>query len=132
MASRTLADLVARYPARRIRAVDWLGRDFVLPLPGGQGTARLTDANNCFNLNSLAAETMPGRLSQRAGAVGQFTELMLLLGVDRGVAQGIGGAAADWIDSDGNEGRQGAEAGVYRSEEHTSELQATMPNSYAV
>src|SRR3546814_4011509 len=93
----------------------WLGRDFVLPLPGGQGTARLTDANNCFNLNSLAAETMPGRLSQRAGAVGQFTELMLLLGVDRGVAQGIAGAAADWIDSDGNEGRQGAEDGVYRA-----------------
>src|SRR3546814_15738873 len=40
---------------------------------------------------------------------------MLLLGVDRGVAQGIAGAAADWIDSDGNEGRQGAEDGVYRA-----------------
>src|SRR3546814_5379601 len=98
---------------------------------------------------------MPGRLSQRAGAVGQFTELMLLLGVDRGVAQGIAGAAADWIDSDGNEGRQGAEDGVYRamqasylpanrmmadiselravrSEEHTSELQSLKRISYAV
>src|SRR3546814_13650333 len=84
----------------------WLGRDFVLPLPGGQGTARLTDANNCFNLNSLDAETMPGRLSQRAGAVGQFTELLLLLGGDRGEAQGIAGDADDWSDSEGNEGRQ--------------------------
>src|SRR3546814_8996111 len=77
IALRRVADLVARDPARLTLAGDWLGRDFVLPLPGGQGTARLTDANNCLNLNSLAAETMPGRPSPRAGAVGQFTELML-------------------------------------------------------
>src|SRR3546814_1092053 len=40
---------------------------------------------------------------------------MVLLGIEGGVAQGIAGAAADWIDSDGNEGRQGAEDGVYRA-----------------
>jgi len=117
IALRRVADLVARDPARLTLAGNWLGRDFVLPLPGGQGTARLTDANNCFNLNSLAAETVPGRLSQRVSAIGQFTELMVLLGIDRGVAQGIAGASADWIDSDGNEGRQGAEDGVYRAME---------------
>ena len=41
--------------------------------------ARLSDADNCFNLNSLAAETAPGKLSQRSGATAQFTELMVLL-----------------------------------------------------
>src|SRR3546814_15472235 len=91
IALRRVADLVARDPARLTLAGDWLGRDFVLPLPGGQGTARLTDANNCFNLNSLPAETMPGRLSQRPGAVGPFPERLLLLGVAHGVAQGSGG-----------------------------------------
>jgi general secretion pathway protein K len=120
IALRRVADLVARDPARLTLAGDWLGREFVLPLPGGQGTARLTDANNCFNLNSLVAETAPGKLSRRATAVGQFAELMALLGIDRGEAQGIAGAAADWIDSDSNDGPLGAEDGVYRS----------MPSSY--
>ena len=114
IALRRVADLVARDPAKLTLAGDWLGRDFVLPLPGGQGTARLTDANNCFNLNSLVAETAPGRLSQRAVAVRQFAELMALLGVGRGEAESIAGATADWIDSDGNEGPLGAEDGIYR------------------
>src|SRR3546814_12107649 len=45
----------------------------------------------------------------------QFGELMTLLGIEPGEAQAIAGAAADWIDSDGNEGRLGAEDNVYRS-----------------
>src|SRR3546814_10890419 len=45
----------------------------------------------------------------------QFGELMTLLGIDPGEAQAIAGAAADWIDSDSNEGRLGAEDNVYRS-----------------
>src|SRR3546814_5749535 len=93
----------------------------------------------------------------------QFGELMTLLGIEPGEAQAIAGAAADWIDSDSNEGRLGAEDNVYRSmqsaylpanrkmadvselravrgvtpkiyrsEEHTSELQSLMRISYAV
>lgn len=115
IALRRVADLVGRDPARLTLAGDWLGRDFVLPLPGGAGRARISDASNCFNLNSLVAETIPGRLSQRSGAIAQFTELMVLLGIDRGEAMAIAGAAADWIDSDSNDGPLGAEDGVYRS-----------------
>ncbi|MBL0916127.1 MAG: type II secretion system minor pseudopilin GspK [Sphingopyxis sp.] len=114
IALRRVADLVGRDPAKLTLAGNWLGRDFTLPLPGGEGRARLSDANNCFNLNSLATETLPGRLSQRSGAVAQFAELMKLLGVDQGEAQGIAGAAADWIDSDSNDGPMGAEDNVYR------------------
>src|SRR3546814_17967665 len=40
IALRRVADLVARDPAKLTLAGNWLGRDFVLPLPGGQGTAR--------------------------------------------------------------------------------------------
>lgn len=115
IALRRVADLVGRDPAKLTLAGGWLGRDFTLPLPGGEGRARLGDANNCFNLNSLVAETAPGRLSQRSGAMAQFGELMIVLGIDPGVAKSIVGAAADWIDSDSNDGPLGAEDGVYRS-----------------
>lgn len=115
IALRRVGDLVSRDPAKLTLAGDWLGRDFVLPLPGGQGSAKLTDANNCFNLNSLVTEAAPGKLSQRPAAVGQFAELMVLLGVGQGEAQGIAGAAADWIDSDSRDGPSGAEDGAYRT-----------------
>ena len=115
IALRRVSSLVSRDPTRLTLDGGWLGRDFTLPLPGGQGRARLTDANNCFNLNSLAAETAPGRLSQRPGAVRQFAELMKLIGINEGQAQQIAGAAADWIDSDSNDGPLGAEDNVYRS-----------------
>lgn len=115
IALRRVADLVGRDPAKLTLAGNWLGREFVLPLPGGTGSARLTDANNCFNLNSLVAETVPGRFSQRSGSMRQFGALMVLLGVDAAQAQAIAGATADWIDSDSNDGPLGAEDNVYRS-----------------
>jgi len=115
IALRRVADLVTRDPTRLTLAGDWLERDFILPLPGGEGRARLSDANNCFNLNSLVAETSPGRFSQRAVAVRQFSELMALLGVDRGEAESVAAATADWIDSDSNEAPLGAEDGAYRA-----------------
>ena len=115
IALRRVADLVGRDPAKLTLAGGWLGRDFVLPLPGGEGRAKLSDANNCFNLNSLVAETVPGRFSQRSGTMRQFGELMTLLGIDAAQAQAITGATADWIDSDSNEGPLGAEDNVYRS-----------------
>ncbi len=113
IALRRVADLVGRDPAKLTLAGDWLGRDFILPLPGGEGRAKLADANNCFNLNSLVAETVPGKFSQRSGSMRQFGELMTLLGIDE--AQAIAGATADWIDSDSNDGPLGAEDNVYRS-----------------
>ena len=115
IALRRVADLVGRDPAKLTLTGGWLGRDFVLPLPGGEGRAKLSDANNCFNLNSLVAETVPGKFSQRSGSMRQFGGLMVALGIDQGEAQAIAGATADWIDSDSNDGPLGAEDNVYRS-----------------
>src|SRR3989344_3158562 len=92
IALRRVADLVGRDPAKLTLAGDWLGRDFTLPLPNGQGTARLTDARNCFNLNNLLPETIPGRFTQRPGGTGQFAELMTLLGVNTDEARMVAGA----------------------------------------
>lgn len=114
IALRRVSTLVSRDTTRLTSEGGWLGRDFTLPLPGGEGRARLTDANNCFNLNSLVAEAAPGMLSARAGAISQFAGLMTLIGIGDGQAQQIAGAAADWIDSDNNEGPLGAEDNVYR------------------
>ena len=115
IALRRVASLVSRDPTRLTLDGGWMGRDFTLPLPGGEGSARLTDANNCFNLNSLAAEVTPGKFSQRAGAIAQFAALMKLVGINDGEAQQIAGATADWIDSDSNDGPLGAEDNVYRA-----------------
>lgn len=114
IALRRVNNLMSRDATRLTNDSGWLGRDFTLPLPGGQGRAKLTDANNCFNLNSLVAEVTPGKYSQRSGAMGQLTELMTLVGVGDSQARQIAGAAADWIDSDSNEGPLGAEDNVYR------------------
>lgn len=114
---RRISDLKGREPGKVSLAGDWLGRDFILPLPSGEGRAKLSDANNCFNLNSLVAETLPGRLTQRRQAVAQFAALMIAVGVDAGQAAPIAGAAADWIDSDNVEGPLGAEDAAYRSME---------------
>src|SRR3546814_18335675 len=77
-----------------MRISDW-SSDVCSSDLGGEGRAKLSDANNCFNLNSLVAETVPGRFSQRSGAMRQFGELMTLLGIEPGEAQAIAGAAAD-------------------------------------
>src|SRR5690606_36460690 len=42
IALRRVATLVSRDPARLTLDGGWLRRDFTLPLPGGEGTARLT------------------------------------------------------------------------------------------
>src|SRR3546814_11151433 len=111
----TLFPYTTLFRSKLTLAGNWLGRDFTLPLPGGEGRAKLSDANNCFNLNSLVAETVPGRFSQRSGAMRQFGELMTLLGIEQGEAQAVAGAAAHWIERGNNEGRMGAEDNCLRS-----------------
>lgn len=97
------------------RRADWLAQDYPLPLPGGRAVGRLADASNCFNLNALAAETGPGRYTQRPLAVRQFAALARLSGINDAEAGAIAAAAADWIDSDGAEGPLGAEDAAYRA-----------------
>ncbi len=94
----------------------WQGQPIILPLPGGPGgTASITprDGGNCFNLGSLVTQTGPESLVTRANAVGQFTNLMLALGIPDPRARGIAAAAADWIDSDDQPAPLGAEDSRY-------------------
>ncbi|MBB3764896.1 type II secretion system minor pseudopilin GspK [Sphingomicrobium lutaoense] len=83
-----------------------------ITLPDGMIVrATLSDASNCFNLNSLARERRGGRLTSDPRAIGQLRDLMVLLGVDRSTAERIAEASADYIDSDERANLRGAEAG---------------------
>lgn len=114
LAVRRIDALVRRDAAQLSLAGDWMGRDFVLPLPGGSAVAQVYDGGNCFNLNSLGAETSGKGWTTRPLAVAQLARLLESLGISLSEAQPIAAAAADWIDSDSISAASGSEDSVYR------------------
>lgn len=95
---------------------NWLDSPMTLPLPnGGRAELRITDSGNCFNLNSLVADSTIGGASQRPLAIEQFTALMLALGIPRQDAATITASAGDWIDPDQYVTSGGGEDGAYAS-----------------
>ncbi|MEN3972670.1 type II secretion system minor pseudopilin GspK [Sphingomicrobium sp. XHP0235] len=80
-----------------------LGVERSITLPDGQTvTARLDDATNCFNVNSLVVRRQTGVLQSQSRRVFQLRDLLGLLGVDAGRAQQIADSAGDAIDDDSN------------------------------
>jgi general secretion pathway protein K len=102
LAARRISTLVQANASQVTLEGDWHGRAFDLPLPIAGGAAQLTvtDGGNCFNLNSLVADTTVGGATQRPDALAQFTALMQALGIEHDKAERISAAAADWIDPD--------------------------------
>lgn len=118
LAAAKIGDLVAAQGNRTTLQGDWNGRPFRLPIPGGLGTATVTDGGNCFNLNSLVSggESDDGvsAFAVRPVAVGQFEALMTLLGIDAAAAQAVAGSTVDWLDSDDVPQPNGAESDFYQ------------------
>ncbi|NWK96654.1 general secretion pathway protein GspK [Sphingobium lactosutens] len=108
-----IGDLVASNPARTTLAGGWLGAPQAIPVPGGVATARVTDAGNCFNLNSVVSGESEAALKVRPIGVSQFQALLQLLGVDARQAQAASASLADWIDSDSVPQPGGAEDDYY-------------------
>jgi general secretion pathway protein K len=117
LAAAKIADLVAAQGAKTTLRGNWNGNRVALPVPGGVGTARVTDGGNCFNINSLVTggekEGKVGDFSVRPSGVTQFRALMEVLGIDNNAAVGIAAATADWIDSDDRAQPNGAESESY-------------------
>ena len=116
LAAAKIGDLVQAQGDRTTLQGDWNGRPFRLPIPGGIGTATVTDGGNCFNLNSLVTgggADGTTNLTPKPLAAGQFEALMMLLGVDAAAAQTIAASAGDWIDSDDAPQPNGAESDTY-------------------
>jgi len=79
------------------------------PIDGGQIEGVISDASNCFNVNSLVSKT--GSVGYKADerAMAQYSRLLLHLGFAEREAVGLTGALVDWIDSDTRPVLQGAE-----------------------
>ena len=108
-------DIMAASPERTTLAGGWNGQTRRIPLPGGGfADATLKDGGNCFNINSVADGIPPAALTPRQAGVAQFVALMQLLEIPGGEARRIADAAGDWVDSDQNGSRAGAEDAEYR------------------
>ena len=107
-------DLVAQSGEVTTLAGGWADTERRIPLPGeGLATGTIRDGGNCFNLNSLTQGAVRNGLSTRQQTIEQFTNLMMVLGVQQGEARGVAAATADWIDSDGDPNPGGAEDAAY-------------------
>lgn len=92
-----------------------LGREFPLPLGKGTVRARIEDAGNCFNVNSLVQQNADGTLTMRLAALNQLRALMMGLGVGEAEAAIASDGIADWIDSDDAPAPNGAEDDAYQA-----------------
>lgn len=106
--------LVAASPERTVDRSGLLGRDFPLTLPRGSVMARVDDAGNCFNLNSLVESDAQGTLHLRLAGLYQMRTLMKGLAIPEAEAAIISDSTADWIDSDSVPAPNGAEDDSYQ------------------
>lgn len=107
-------DLIATSPERTTLQGGWNGESRQFQLPGGGlAQARIRDGGNSFNINSVGEGAPPSQLFARASGVAQFEALMILIGIPPADARPIAEAASDWVDSDLNAARQGAEDDHY-------------------
>lgn len=114
IALRRITTLAGASASQVTLAGGWYDRPFTVPLPdGGRAELRVTDGGNCFNLNSLVAESTVGGSIQRPLALAQFVALMQAIGIGAGEAATIGGGASDWIDADQQVSSPGAEDASY-------------------
>lgn len=113
IATARIEDLLARDAAQTTLGGGWLGSEQILPIPIGRATAKVRDAGNCFNLNSLVTESSGVNQASATGQ-DQFVSLMVALGINENSARPVAAAAADWADSDSGALPTGAEDDAYR------------------
>ncbi|QOV93072.1 type II secretion system minor pseudopilin GspK [Novosphingobium sp. ES2-1] len=114
LAMARIKALVETSQERTVDRSGLLGRDFPLPLPRGTVMARVDDAGNCFNLNSLVEADVQGALRLRLVGLGQMRALMKGLAIPEAEAAIISDSVADWIDSDNAPAPNGAEDDSYQ------------------
>lgn len=91
------------------------------PIDGGHISARITDASNCFNLNSLsqsegaASSDDESSIANDAVPSEVYVDLLEALGLGPQEAVRLMSTAADWVDADSQIRAQGAENSYYAS-----------------
>ena len=76
----------------------WATQGLYFPVEGGDLTGVITDANRCFNLNSLVSdkEELGYVADKNSTAYNAYRSLLLLLALPEGLSDSL----VDWIDSD--------------------------------
>lgn len=115
IAAARVEDLLQRDAAQLTNAGSWMDREIPVPVDRGQAFVRLSDGQNCFNLNSLVSGER-GAFNASPTGMRQFTKLMELLGINSNDAIIITESTIDWLDSDGNALPSGAEDSFYASQ----------------
>lgn len=116
LAMTRIKALVDASPERTVDRNGLLGRDFPLSLPRGSVMARVDDAGNCFNLNSLVESDVQGGMRLRLAGLYQLRALMKGLAIPEAEATIISDSIADWIDSDAIPAPNGAEDDSYQGQ----------------
>jgi general secretion pathway protein K len=115
------AEALARRQINRLRDLDpvktpiqpdWNGRVLNFPIEDGAITARLSDGQACFNLNSVVEGQLEVYVARPLG-VQQFVALGRALNLPEGRMRAIADALADWIDTDTTPRAQGGEDAAY-------------------
>lgn len=114
LAMARIKALVDASQERTVDRIGLLGQDFPLPMPRGQIMARVDDAGNCFNLNSLVEADAQATLRLRVVGLNQMRALMKGLAIPDAEAAVISDSIADWIDSDNAPAPNGAEDDTYQ------------------
>jgi general secretion pathway protein K len=91
----------------------WLQQAREFPIERGRLSGRISDGNNCFNLNALVVDDGAGGLSSDPDQRARFERLLRALGLPGAEAGRIAAEATDWIDSDTRPLSGGAEDAVY-------------------
>jgi general secretion pathway protein K len=112
LARRQIARLQALDPTRTPVEPQWNGRRMEYPIEGGSISAVLSDAQACFNLNSVV-QGMGEDLAVRPEGVEQFLALGRAVGAPASRMRAVADALVDWMDSDAEPQPLGAEDGAY-------------------
>ena len=103
-----------REPATALRPdADWLRTAREFPIERGALSGRISDGNNCFNLNGLVVDEGQGVLVADTVQRRRFERLVSALGVPQAEADRIAAEASDWIDSDTRPLPGGGEDALY-------------------
>jgi general secretion pathway protein K len=91
----------------------WAAEGVRYAIDGGSIGGELSDAGNCFNLNSVVTRIADGRWAAAPDAVAQYERLLRGLDADGLQAASLAAALVDWIDSDSALSPGGAEDETY-------------------
>ncbi|HQS95222.1 MAG: hypothetical protein B7X90_12865 [Novosphingobium sp. 17-62-19] len=114
LAMARIKAMVDQSQERTVDRTGLLGREFPMPLLRGTVMARVDDAGNCFNLNSLVEADAQANNRLRLVGLSQLRALMRSLAIPEGEAATISDSIADWIDTDNVPAPNGAEDDSYQ------------------